>query len=591
LQQQNRRLAAIVSMDVVGYSRLVGADEAGTLAKLRDLRAELIDPAIEEHGGRIVKIMGDGLLLEFASVVNAVKCSIAIQTGQTARNKGVAKDRRLDLRIGVNLGDIAIDGDDIHGDGVNVAARLQAAGEPGGLSVSGVAYESLGTLIDAAFEDAGAQDFKNIARPVQVWHWRPNASPSAAEEPQLSLPDKPSIAVLPFDNMSADPEQEYFTDGITEDIITELARFGRLFVIARNTSFAFKGQTLDVQEVARQLGVHFVLEGSVRKAGNRVRITAQLIDGQSGNHVWAERYEDVLEDIFDLQERITRQIVASMVPEIEAEEMRRLERGQRRFTKADDLSWRAWKALHDASFMGRSELCLEATGYAEEAIKEDRNCALAWQVLSMSYNWRLFYGWTDDRAGAAKQGLAAAETAIALAPRECLSYFARGIIQSVSGERATGIADMRHAHELNPNDVMVMLFLAWTESSMGEMDRAKDLADRALRMSPKEAWIGNGYLAYAMAAFVERDLEVLQKWSELAIQSGPTAPIRRVLMICYASEVDDDKLLRIHLDKLNSFAPDFVPSLFRGDFKAFQKPEHNALLLDSMLKAGFAAST
>ncbi len=589
MQGQERKLAAIVSADVVGYSRLIGADEAGTLARLRQLRGDIVDPQIVQHGGRIVKVMGDGLLLEFPSVVNAVKCSIVVQDALADLNGAISNDRQILLRIGINLGDILIEGDDIHGDGVNVAARIQAASEPGGVSLSGVAYESLGTLVDAEFEDTGLQSFKNIARPVHVWRWKGRLSPTQIE-PDLPLPEKPSIAVLPFNNMSAEPEQDYFADGITEDIITELARFGRLFVIARNSSFAFKGQTPDVQEVARQLGVQFVLEGSVRKAGNKVRITAQLIEGQSGNHVWAERYEDVLEDVFDLQERITRQIVASMVPEIEAEEMRQMERGSRRYTKADDLSWRAWKALHDASFKGYSERCREAREIAEAAIKEDRNCALAWQILAMSFNWHVFYGWTDDRAEALKLGLEAAETAVAVAPRECLSYFSRGLVHSISGSRDIGIADLRRAHELNPNDVMVMLFLAWTEASMGEMDRAKDLADRALRMSPKEAWIGNGYLAHAMAAFVERDFEALRHWSELAIQSGPTAPIRRVLMIVYGAEVSDEALLRLHLDKLNSFAPDFIPSLFRGDFKTYQQAEHNQMLLDSLVKAGLSPS-
>jgi len=270
--------------------------------------------------------------------------------------------------------------------------------------------------------------------------------------------------------------------------------------------------------------------------------------------------------------------------------MRHLERGQRRFTEADDLSWRAWKALFDASFRGDASRSWEATKFAEEAVANDRNCQLAWQVLSQSHSWRVFYGWTDDRSAALEQAGSAADIAISIAPNDCLSYFARGMASLMSGDREIGAADLRRAHELNPNDVMVMLFLAWIEASMGEMDQAKKLATQALRMSPKEAWIGNGYLAYAMAAFIEQDFQALRHWSELAIQSGPTAPIRRVLMIAYAAEVGDDKLLHSHLDKLNSFAPDFIPSLFRGDYIAYHKPEHMKMFLDNLRKAGLGGT-
>ncbi len=277
-----RRLAAIVSADVVGYSRLMGADEVGTLAALRAHRSGLIDPLIAEHGGRIVKTMGDGLLLEFPSVVNAVQCSIEMQNQMGARNAEVPDSKRIIFRIGVNLGDIIIEGDDILGDGVNVAARLQEIAEPSGIAISRRVHEDVQDRLDASFVDAGEQTLKNIARPVQVWRWSPAGTSAAnSQEPvsddALPLPDNPSIAVLPFDNMSGDPEQDYFADGITEDIITELARFQNLVVIARNSTFTYKGKATRVKDVARDLGVHYVVEGSVRKAGNRVRVTVQMI--------------------------------------------------------------------------------------------------------------------------------------------------------------------------------------------------------------------------------------------------------------------------------------------------------------------------
>ena len=281
-----RRLAAILAADVVGYSKLMAEDEAGTLAALREHRKNLFDPETAEHGGRIVKLMGDGTLVEFPSVVEAVGCALAIQQALAT------EDGPIKLRIGINLGDVIIDGDDIYGDGVNITARLEALAEPGGICISSIVHESLGHRVEAAFCDAGDHKVKNIARPIRVYRWSA-ADTGASDQETLatleSLPEKPSIAVLAFDNMSGDPEQEYFSDGLAEDIITELSRFSELFVIARNSSFAFKGKALDIKEVARQLGVQYVVEGSVRKAGNRIRVSAQLIDASAGAHIWADR--------------------------------------------------------------------------------------------------------------------------------------------------------------------------------------------------------------------------------------------------------------------------------------------------------------
>ena len=292
-----RRLAAIVSADVVGYSRLMGRDEAGTLRRLNAHRSELIDPMIEKHSGRIVKTTGDGLLLEFQSVVAAVECSVAVQEGMAERNAD-AGDDAIRFRIGVHLGDVIVEGDDIFGDGVNIAARLQEIGETDGITLSRTAQENVAGRIDAKFVDGGEQQLKNIAAPVQVWRWSVGSDPAMATtaEAPLALPDKPSIAVLPFDNMSGDPEQGFFADGMAEDIITDLSRNRGFFVIARNSSFTYRGEAVSVQRVARELGVSYVLEGSVRKAGDRIRVTAQLVDAPSGNHVWAARYDRELKD-------------------------------------------------------------------------------------------------------------------------------------------------------------------------------------------------------------------------------------------------------------------------------------------------------
>jgi adenylate cyclase len=328
---QTRRLAAILAADVAGYSRLMGADEEGTLERLKALRRELVDPKIAEHHGRIVKTTGDGMLVEFPSVVDAVRCAVDVQSGMAERNIAVPEGKRIEFRIGVNLGDIILDDDDIFGDGVNIAARLEALAEPGGICLGGSAHEQVRDKLDLAFEDMGEQQVKNIARPVRVYRVRIVLTHPAAAAPGSplsriagegverreagegnmpatlapSLPDKPSIAVLPFQNMSGDPEQEYFTDGIVEDIITELSRFRALYVIARNSTFTYKGKAVDIRQAARELGVRYVVEGSIRKAGNRVRVTAQLIDAATGNHLWAERYDRTLEDVFAVQEEVS----------------------------------------------------------------------------------------------------------------------------------------------------------------------------------------------------------------------------------------------------------------------------------------------
>src|SRR5882762_2502267 len=335
-----RRLAAILAADVAGYSRLIGADEEGTLDGLKAIRAELIDPTVAAHRGRIVKTTGDGVLVEFASVVDALRCATEWQRAMMERTACVPPAHRIEFRIGINVGDVVVEDGDIFGDGVNVAARLEALAEPGGICVSARVQEDAAGRLDLAFEDMGEQALKNIARPVRVYRVRPesphpspplqsgegsalSARVGAAEPPALPLPDKPSIAVLPFQNMSGDPEQEYFADGMVEEIITGLSRIRWLFVIARNSSFTYKGQSVDVKQVGRELGVRYVLEGSVRKAGTQVRITGQLIDALTGTHLWASRFDGSLEDVFDLQDQVAVSVAGVIEPALQAAEIRR----------------------------------------------------------------------------------------------------------------------------------------------------------------------------------------------------------------------------------------------------------------------------
>jgi adenylate cyclase len=326
---QTRRLAAILAADVVGYSRLMGADEEGTLERLKALRRELLDPKITEHQGRIVKTTGDGLLVEFASVVDAVRCAVEVQQAMPERNTGIGPDNRIELRIGINLGDVIVEGDDLYGDGVNIAARIEALADAGGVLVSNTVYDHVRDRLPFGFDDLGEQQVKNIARPVRVYRVRAASakSPSTSAPLGLPLPDKPSVAVLPFTNMIADPEQEFFADGIAEDVITALSRYPSLFVIARNSCFTYKGRAVDVKQVGRELGVRYVLEGSLRKSGNRIRVTAQLVEAETGKHVWAERYDRDLADIFALQDEISEAVTIAVAPAIaDAEQHRALRR-------------------------------------------------------------------------------------------------------------------------------------------------------------------------------------------------------------------------------------------------------------------------
>src|SRR5262245_16530614 len=373
---QTRRLAAILAADIAGYSRLIGADEGGTLQRLRAIRDELIDPTIATHHGRLVKTTGDGLLIEFGSVIDGLRCATEIQAGMAERNAMVPPDERVEFRMGLNVGDVVVEDGDLFGDGVNVAARLEALAEPGGICVSARVQEDAAGRLDLAFEDLGEQQLKNIARPVRVYRVVTEARPAM---PQVSsdppLPDKPSIAVLPFANMSGDPEQEYFADGMVEEIITALSRIRWLFVIARNSSFTYKGQTVDVKRVGRELGVRYVLEGSVRKAGSRVRITAQLIDALTGTHLWADRFDGLLEDVFELQDKVASSVAGIIEPTLQAAETARAAKRPTQDLTAYDLYLRAY-----AMVWSSARQIPEALRLMEQAIARDPHYgpALAW---------------------------------------------------------------------------------------------------------------------------------------------------------------------------------------------------------------------
>jgi TolB-like protein/class 3 adenylate cyclase len=414
---QTRRLAAILASDVAGYLRLMGEDEEGTLAALKAIRREVADPKIKEHHGRIVKTTGDGLLLEFASVVDAVRCAVEVQREMAERNVDVPPERRIELRMGINLGDIIKDGRDIYGDGVNVAARLEALAEPGGICVSRVVRDQVRDKLAFSFEDMGEQQVKNITRPIRVHRILLSTHPGpskpvvgTATGPSLALPDKPSIAVLPFQNMSGDPEQEYFADGMVEEIITALSRIRWLFVIARNSSFTYKGQSVDVKQVGRELGVRYVLEGSVRKAGQRVRITGQLIDATTGAHLWADRFDGSLEDIFELQDKVATSVAGVIEPTLQAAEILRSGERPTSDLTAYDLYLRA---LSHAYTWEKSDI-ITALDLLRQAIERDSHYGPALALAALCHYNLHVGGWTNDPDLNRREGVDLARQALSV---------------------------------------------------------------------------------------------------------------------------------------------------------------------------------
>jgi adenylate cyclase len=479
---QTRRLVAILAADVAGYSRLIGANEGGTLRWLASVRAELTDPKIAEHHGRIVKTMGDGLLVEFASVIDALRCAVEVQTAMAERNTAVAADDRIEFRIGINVGDVVVEDGDIFGDGVNVAARLEGLAEPGGICVSARVQEDAAGRLDLTFEDLGEQQLKNIARPVRVYHVLAAGNSSAVTRPALALPDKPSIAVLPFANMSGDPEQEYFADGMVEEIITALGRIRWLFVIARNSTFTYKGQPVDVKEVGRELGVRYVLEGSVRKAGERVRITAQLIDALNGTHLWADRFDGSLEDVFELQDKVAIGVAAVIEPTLEASEIDRSGRRPTNDLTAYDLYLRALPIL--LSFPSR-ERVLEAFGLLDHAIARDPGYGPALALVSFGYV--RFYDWGEapdaDRrkvVECARRALAAADDdpGVLATAAFALAFFGEDI--------GTQIAFVDRALALNPSFARGWYLSGPLRVWAGQPELAIEHVERSLRLSPRD---------------------------------------------------------------------------------------------------------
>jgi adenylate cyclase len=572
--QANRRLAAILAADVVGYSRMMGADETGTLTTLKRHRETVFDPAVAAHRGRVVKLIGDGTLVEFGSVVDAVKCALAIQRAVKAE----AHPAGIMLRIGINLGDVIIDGDDIYGDGVNVAARLEPLASPGGVCVASIVNESVGNRIDVRFTDGGEVTVKNIDRPIRVWKWHPDSDPVSGQPartvaaPTKALPEPPSIAVLPFDNMSGDPEQAYFSDGITEDIITDLSKVAGLMVIARNSSFTYKRKSVDIRAVGRELGVRSVLEGSIRRAGNRVRITAQLIDAATGGHLWAERYDRDLTDIFAVQDEVTRQIVDALKVKLTPVEAARIADSRTTNLEAHDLFLRG-RALLQGAKKDR-EVFDQIVAFLSRAIELDPNYAEPYAGLAMAHNLDFQNHWTGstDALDVAthfaalavengptmpyahsvaavmalwKKDLARAreesETALALNPNFADAYSMLGLVEIYSGNPLAAIPLVERAMLLDPGFTQQSLhFLGTAYLVAGKFETAAATFRERIRRAP-DTDLSRAFLVSALGHLGEID-EARRVWTELKTINPKYSFDAHLARLPFSNQADADRI-------------------------------------------------
>jgi adenylate cyclase len=558
LEGTQRRLAAIVAIDVAGYSRLMGADEDGTLAALKAHR-EAVSPIVRDHGGRIVGTAGDGLLLEFPSVTEAVLCATKVQPVMTERNADMPDDQKMLYRIGINLGDVMIDGEDVYGDGVNIAARLEALADPGSICISQIVLDALGDRLDIDFEDLGEVEVKNIARPVRVWRWTPeqpaksepeSAGPDATAAP-LPLPDKPSIAVLPFDNMSGDSEQEYFSDGMTEDIITALSRLRWLFVIARNSSFTYKGRAVDVKEVGREMGVRYVLEGSVRKSGARVRVTAQLVETDTGNHIWAERYDRELADIFELQDELTEAICSEVNAELGGSERQQAHRKSNPDLDAWDLyqrgMWHFYKYNKDDMTEARRLLLL--------SIEKAPEFASPYAALGVfAFSWTML-GFTEDRTETLEQGLRNAEKAIALDDRDGYGYHAFGRICTILGDRDRALPALRKSVDLSPSSMLNVFGLGYGLWWFGQATEALPLFTRCIRFSPHDPQLWMFHYMRSISHWADKEFELAADEAKAAIQVKSDEFFAHVALALACTNLQKDDVARSAVERARELLP------------------------------------
>jgi adenylate cyclase len=587
-QKVKRKLAAILSADVKGYSCLMGDDEEWTVHTLNTYKV-VMSGLIQQHRGRVVAAPGDNVLAEFASVVDAVQCAVEIQQVLRAKNAMLPENRRMEFRIGINLGDVIEEGDSIYGDGVNIAARLEGLAEVGGICISESAYQQIENKLPLRYDYLGEHEVKNIAKPVRVYRAQIESVAMAQrplevaskERMALPLPDKPSVAVLPFTNLSGDPEQEYFSDGITEDIITALSRFRWFFVIARNSTFTYKGKTVDVKTVAQDLGVRYVLEGSVRKAGSRVRITAQLIDALTSLHVWAERYDRELKDIFAVQDEITENIVTSIGPEFLSAEMRRAQRRDVRSLDAWDYIMRA--AFHHSRF--RKEDVAEAQRLLRKAIELDPFNAEGFCLLAFTHLMQVQFGWSESADQSIQEAAKAAKNAIAKDDRDAWAHTAMGLVDLISRRYDDAIRRLKRAVQLNPSLANAYGALGQALTLAGESAEAVEQINKAIRLSPRDPFLVYWFAHLSMAVFTKGHYDVALQWGAKVLQENPSFPGGHRLMAAIYGQLGRIEEAQAALKELLLLMPGMTIEDVRKQVP-FKDPVHMERYLDGLRKAG-----
>ena len=562
-----RRLSAILAADVVGYSTLMGEDESGTLERLKSVFSDVVRPSISQRHGRIVKLMGDGLLAEFSSAVEAVLCAVDIQQLLGIHQNNQEKSNTIQLRIGVNLGDIIVQGTDIYGDGVNVAARLEGFAEPGGVCISGTVYETTLGKIELNFRDTGFQQFKNITRPVQVYSLVTGESPSKIlSKPVLSKPDKPSIAVLPFSETVPTADQEYLAAGIAEDIITELSRFSSLFVIAKNSSFAFENGQIDDEQIARELGVRYLLRGTIRRSGSRLRVAAKLLDSVFGTQVWGEKFDYDVVDVFDMQDDITRKVVGSIAPQIELAELNRNRKMTGKGLSAYELAFKAQALAYESIRAADRNTLGRAHESADKALELDKGNFHALWTKCLCLIYQHMYHWGGDADALLDSVSATSDLMFRSDDANAKAYMVRAWLRLYQGKFDAAVADHERSLELNPNLAMNLFAMSWTESVVGATEDARSHALLAFRLSPREAdvWLGEGQAAIAMASLLEGKHAEAVRWGNLAYQRQPAL---QTLMVAANLKLGDEKTAAHHMDLLLDFAPRFVESVLNGKMR------------------------
>jgi len=568
------RLSAILAADVAGYTRLVEKDRDGTVASWRTARSDIINPAITKYSGRIVKLTGDGFLAEFTTVQSAVECAVALQ--------GELVSSKLDFRMGIGLGDIVDDGEDIHGEGVNIAARIEALAEPGGICVSGMVFEAIRNRTEAGFDDLGMHELKHISEPVQIYRWvRHQVQSGENVATKFDQAGRPSIAVLPFDNMSGDPDQEYFADGIAEDLITALSKFHWLLVVARNSSFTYKGIAVKAGDVSRDLGVRYVMEGSVRKAGNRVRVTAQLIEAETDRHIWAEKFDRELEDIFEVQDEITQNIASALAPEFENAEMQRLSQ-----TDHQDLT--VWDLLMKARwYMGQYEKTPigEALDLLRKAIELDDQNSTAHSLLALATWIRVINGWSENFEEAVSESLKSARRAVSLDNGDATAHTALGAVLTLTGKHDEAIASLKLAIDLNPNFARAYGLMGLAQCFACYFDEAVQSAQEAINLSPRDLdktfWMG----AISFTAFAREQYEEVLEWTASALREKPDLPTalrhRAIALQCLGRDDEARETMKREIELSPGMTLGHIQRVFSiGD------PEVERRWLDALQKAG-----